>query len=100
MFAIDAATGADVVAHLFKPSELVRSEGNPTVILFLEPRRETLLHVLLKRLEWCCGFDGSANERNEVSEAARLGGTSHRDAATAGKSIPQFWNGLRTEVGF
>src|SRR5437764_27848 len=49
MLAIDAAAGADVVAHLFEPGKLVGSEGNSGSALLVQPGCEALTNVFF---EW------------------------------------------------
>lgn len=51
MIAVDAAAGADVVAHLFQPGELVGCEGGPGDALFFKPARETLPNVFFERFK-------------------------------------------------
>ena len=64
MLAIDAAAGADVVAHLFEPGELVGCEGDSGGAFLFEPSSEALTDVFFERFERSCGFDGGADERD------------------------------------
>ena len=61
MLAIDAAAGADVVAHLFEPRELVGSEGDSGSALFFKPIGEALADVFFEWLERSCWFDGGSD---------------------------------------
>ena len=63
MLAIDAAAGADVVAHLFEPGELVGSESDSGGAFFFEPSGEALADVFFEWFERSCRFDGSADKR-------------------------------------
>src|SRR5439155_3607964 len=99
MFAIDAAAGADVVAHLFQPRELIWLKDDSCRAFFFEPLRETLFHMFFEWFEWCRWFDRGANERNEVSEAAgrRIADRGIR-IADFGVGIPKCRYGLRAEL--
>src|SRR4051812_36874036 len=97
MLPIDAAAGADVVAHLFEPGELVSCEDDSRSSLFLKPTNETLTDVFFEGFEWCCWFDGSTDERDKIGKPTGLRRAAQRAAATT-KSIPDFRNRLRTEI--
>jgi hypothetical protein len=64
MFAIDAAAGADVVAHLFEPDELISSEVSSSGALLLQPGCETLADVFFEWFERSCRFDGGSDKTN------------------------------------
>jgi len=63
VFALDAAAGANVIAHLFQPGELIGGETDSSAALLFESSGESLPNVFFERFERSCGFDRGANKR-------------------------------------
>src|SRR6266513_5862330 len=101
MFAIDAAAGADVVAHLFQPGELVAGECDSGSTLFFEPSIEALADMFFEWLKRSCWLDCGANEGDEIRKAAGLRAicrTARRAIPTCFKGIPDSWNRLWSQL--
>ena len=96
--AVHAAAGADVVAHLFQPREVVGAEGGAVGTFLCHPLIKSLVHMLLKWFEDGLLLEGETDEGDEIGEAADrifLRGGLLADL----EGVPEAGHGVEAELG-
>ena len=86
---LNADGGGDVVADEFEPSALFGCEKDILRNVSFDPLAEALVDCLGKRLKSLLAFEGEADQRDEVGEAAGLGSSFDFLRRDGGEGIPE-----------
>lgn len=100
VIAVDAAAGADVIAHFFQPGELGVVELDSGGAFSFQPGGEALADVIFERLKRSLGFDGGADEGDKVGESSDSVAFLRRCVVTLLEGAPEFLGRLETELRF